>query len=90
MPGKEVLQMLWTSVIGDKRVICALTTARQDDLVTIKALLEAGTLPSIVDRTFPLEEAAGAHRYAESGAKQGSVVISLAPRATAGSTGRRA
>jgi len=81
---KQILQMLWTSVIGDKKVICALATERQEDLVSIRTLVEKGTLRSIVDRSFPLEEAAEAHRYAESGAKQGSVIISLAPRATTG------
>jgi NADPH:quinone reductase-like Zn-dependent oxidoreductase len=79
---KQILQMLWTSVIGDKKVVCALVTERQEDLVSIKTLVEAGKLRSIVDRSFPLEEAAQAHRYAESGAKKGAVVISLAPGAT--------
>jgi NADPH:quinone reductase-like Zn-dependent oxidoreductase len=79
---KQILQMLWTSVIGDKHVICAMVTERQEGLVSIRTLVEAGKLRSIVDRSFPLEEAAAAHRYAESGAKKGSVVISLAPWAT--------
>jgi NADPH:quinone reductase-like Zn-dependent oxidoreductase len=57
-------------------------TERQEDLVSIRTLLEAGTLRSTVDRSFPLAEAAEAHRYAESGAKKGAVVISLAPLAT--------
>jgi len=76
---KQILQMLWTSVVGDKKVICALVTERQEDLISVRTLVEAGKLRSIVDRSFPLEQAAEAHRYAESGAKQGSVVISLEP-----------
>jgi NADPH:quinone reductase-like Zn-dependent oxidoreductase len=43
--------------------------------------MEAGTIRTIVDRVFPLEQAAEAHRYAESGARKGAVVISLAPPA---------
>ena len=66
-----------------------LVTERQEDLVSIRTLVEAGKLRSIVDRSFPLAEAAEAHRYAESGAKQGSVVIVLGPRATTGDEGRR-
>jgi len=74
---KQILQMLWTSVIGDKKVICAVMTERQEDLEVIRTLVETGKLRSIVDRALPLEEAAEAHRYAESGTKKGSVVISL-------------
>jgi NADPH:quinone reductase-like Zn-dependent oxidoreductase len=77
---KQILQMLWTSVIGDKKVICAVMTERQQDLVAIRTLVEAGKLRSVVDRVFPLAQAAEAHRYAESGAKKGSVIISLVPR----------
>jgi NADPH:quinone reductase-like Zn-dependent oxidoreductase len=79
---KRILQMLRTMVVGDKKVICALSTERQEDLVFIRTLVEAGQLRSFVDRSFPLEEAAEAHRYAESGAKRGAVVIALAPRAS--------
>lgn len=74
---KQILQMLWTSVFSDQKVICALVTERQEDLVAVRTLVEAGTLRSVVDRTFPLEQAAEAHRYAESDAKTGAVVISL-------------
>jgi NADPH:quinone reductase-like Zn-dependent oxidoreductase len=76
---KQVLQMLGTSIIGRRRVVCSLVAEKQRDLVTARELLEAGTLQSIVDRTFPLEQAAEAHRYAESGARKGPVVISLDP-----------
>ncbi len=78
---KQILQMLRTSVLGGKRVICALIAERQEDLVSARELMEAGKIRTIVDRAFPLEQAADAHRYAESGAKKGYVVISLAPEA---------
>ena len=68
---KQILQMLWTSVIDDKKVICAVMTERQEDLEIIRTLVEAGKLRSIIDRVFPLEQAAEAHRYAESGANTG-------------------
>ena len=81
---KQILEMLWTLVIGDKQVICALVTERQEDLVAIRALAEGGRRRAFVDRSFPLNEA---DRYTESGAKQGSVVIVLRPRATTGDKG---
>ena len=71
-------------VLGKSQtVVCALVSERQQDLVEIRRLMEAGTPRTVVDRSFPLEQAAEAHRYAESGAKTGSVVITVArPTAT--------
>lgn len=78
---KKILQMLWTSMSGGQKVVCALMSEHQEDLVEIRRLMEAGTLRTVVDRSFPLEQAAEAHRYAESGAKTGAVVITVTPAA---------
>jgi NADPH:quinone reductase-like Zn-dependent oxidoreductase len=75
---KQLFEMLWTSRVGSQKVICALATERPEDLVYIKELVEAGKIKSVVDRCYPLEQAAEAHRYAESGQKRGNVVISVA------------
>jgi len=47
------------------------------DLEQLAAELAGGRLRSVIDRTFHLDEIVEAHRYAESGNKQGHVVISV-------------
>lgn len=72
---RHLLQMLRTKISGSQQVICTLTSETPEDLDFVRELAEAGKFKSIVDRVFPMEQAAAAHRYAESGRKQGAVVI---------------
>ncbi len=77
--SKALLQMLWTSITGSRqRVICAMASERPEDLEFVRGLVESGKIKSLIDRCYPLEQAAEAHRYVESGRKQGHVVITVA------------
>jgi NADPH:quinone reductase-like Zn-dependent oxidoreductase len=73
----KLLQMLRTSIGSGKRVICALATPKQEDLVFIRKFLEDRKLKPVIDQIFPLEKAAEAHRHVEAGNKKGNVVLTL-------------
>ncbi|MHA2003164.1 MAG: NAD(P)-dependent alcohol dehydrogenase [Candidatus Thorarchaeota archaeon] len=44
-------------------------------LIYLKELVEAGTIRTVIERTYPLEEMAEAHRYVETGQKIGNIVV---------------
>lgn len=82
IPIVPSLRTLWDSVTsrffgGPQTVPPPLAQARRADLELIAELAETGKLRPVLDRVFPLSDAASAHRHVEQGRPRGRVVLTI-------------
>jgi len=79
--GVQALQTLFLgpllSRIGRKKIRFFLAKINQKDLSFLKDLMEAGKVVPVVDRRYPLREAAEAVRYLAEGHAQGKIILTI-------------
>ena len=74
----DMLRSVFTSSFTDKTAMFAFAGEKEEELIYLKDMIEEGTIKSIVDKVYPLEQAAEAHRRVETEQRLGIVVISVA------------
>lgn len=74
----DMLKAPWVALTSDKKVIAGPVATRLEDLRFLAGLAEAGEFKPVIDRRYPFEQIAQAHRYVDTGRKKGNVIITLA------------
>ena len=75
---RNLILALWTSRIGDKKVMFSIPPRyTKQDVLFLKELIEAGRYRAVIDRSYPLEDVVEASWYVETEQKTGNVVLTV-------------
>jgi NADPH:quinone reductase-like Zn-dependent oxidoreductase len=75
---RNLFWALWTWRIGDKRLKFAGGRKNKADVQFLKEIIEAGEFRAVIDRRYPMDHVAEAHRYVETWHKTGNIVLTIA------------
>jgi NADPH:quinone reductase-like Zn-dependent oxidoreductase len=76
-PLAAMIKGRFLSRFTHQRIRMFITKGRHDDLVYLSEQVEAGSLTPVIDRSYPLADAAEAIRYLEAGHARGKVVVTM-------------
>ena len=79
--GAQILQAMFLgpclSIFSRNKMGIVMAKLTRKDLGVLESLLESGKIKPVLDRTYPLSDAADALRYVEQGHARGKVVVTI-------------
>ena len=82
-PVDRIVKAVALSPFVSQTLVTFIAKPNKDDLESLTALIEAGQVRPVVDRTYPLSDVAAAMRYLEEGHTRGKIVITVPERGAA-------
>ncbi len=73
----DMVRSVFTTTFTNKTARFAFAKETIEELTALKEMIEHKTITSIVDRVYPMEQAADAHHCVEAEQRLGAVVISI-------------
>ena len=67
------------SKASGKAAVASMAAVRVGDMQFLAELAETGAYKPVIDRSYPLRDAAKAHAYVDTGRKRGSVILTIEP-----------
>jgi NADPH:quinone reductase-like Zn-dependent oxidoreductase len=78
-PVGQILAAAILTKFTSQKLVSFTTAPNQEDLLRLSELAERGKVTPVIDRAYPLRDAAEAVRYLERGRARGKVVVTVAP-----------
>lgn len=73
----DMLRSVVTSTLTDRTAVFVFAGETEEELLALKEMIEEGSIKSTVDKIFPMEQAAEAHRRVETEQRLGTIVLSV-------------
>jgi NADPH:quinone reductase-like Zn-dependent oxidoreductase len=71
-----MLRSIFTSKFSDKKIVFVFAQEKISELTQLREMIEQGKISPVVDKVYPMEKVAEAHRKVETEQRLGSVVLS--------------
>ncbi len=73
----DMLRSVLSTRFTDKTVMFAFAGEKKEELLALKDMIEEGVIGAVIDKVFPMEQAAEAHRRVETEQRVGSIVLAI-------------